>query len=202
MMPQAPMSRKASGPFRQASQAAAFTITDEFKWSSASTPSPGPLFYLDQVVQTHGQTLGSNTSTIGDTVKRNGSAEDFSHAEPPLVFPKALPIQEDHFRSLQSWEGVVETATSEGFTARLWDRAKKSPDQIAEFPIEEVSTADRDLVQPGAIFYWDIGYSEDKTGQRMRASLIRLRRLPAWTRKEIEKAIHDSAEMRNKLGWE
>lgn len=194
--------RKASRPFRQVSQSAAFIITDESKWSSAVLPSPGPLLNLDYVTKGRDEIRSSNTSVIGETTKRNATAEHFAHEDSPLVFPKPLPIEKDHFQSLQSWEGFVESATPQAFTARLRDRAKKSPDQIAEFPIEEVSPFDRELVQPGAIFYWDIGYSEDKTGQRLRASLIRFRRLPAWTRKEIEKAGRDSVEMRNKLGWE
>lgn len=193
--------RKDAESSRQVSQSAAFTITDKFKWSSAPIPSPGPLLHLDYVTRGRDGILGSNAPTMGVTIQRNGSAEHVAH-DPPLIFPKPLPIQEDHFQSLQSWEGIVESATPEAITTRLRDRSKKSPDQIAEFSIDEISPIDRELVQPGAIFYWDIGYSEDKTGQRLRASLIRFRRLPAWTHKEIEKAKRDSIEMRNKLGWE
>jgi len=109
--------------------------------------------------------------------------------EPPavLVFPEQ-PIRWAHFRSLQKWEGVVLDIQDDVFLARLVDLGGLGPDEEAEIYREEVSRDDLDLLEPGAVFYWNIGYRTSPAGQRTRASEIRFRRLPVWTAEEIEAA--------------
>jgi hypothetical protein len=63
-----------------------------------------------------------------------------------------------------------------------------SPEEEAEIPMDEVSAMDLDLVRPGALFYWSIGYRGHASGQRSRESLIRFRRLPRWSMEEVEHA--------------
>jgi hypothetical protein len=85
--------------------------------------------------------------------------------------------------------------------ARLIDQSHDGPDEEAEIPLEEISEEDQALVQPGAIFYWSIGYLDSRGGQRIRASVIRFRRLPAWTTEELQAARRKAASMRELLGW-
>jgi hypothetical protein len=118
----------------------------------------------------------------------------------PLIPPKLEPPAQN-FRLLQKWEGLVLQVRDSAFVARLADQTHNGPDEEAEIPLAEVSQGDQDLVQPGAIFYWSIGYLDTHGGQRTRASVIRFRRLPAWTAEELEAAKRKAADTRDLLGW-
>ena len=50
----------------------------------------------------------------------------------------------------------------------------------AEILKSEISDEDLSYIELGAVFYWNIGYHVDSSGQRRRASVIRFRRLPVW----------------------
>ena len=102
---------------------------------------------------------------------------------------------------LQAFEGSVLKVGDDSFVARLIDRSNDMGDQEAEFPMDEVSDSDRPLIVPGAIFYWDIGYLENKGGQRHRTSMIQFRRLPSWTAKEIQKSKDQAKIIRDKIDW-
>jgi hypothetical protein len=110
--------------------------------------------------------------------------------------------RQDLFISLQAWEGVVLEVMSDSFMARLVDLTNRGADEEAELPMNEISDDDKTLVRPGAIFYWDIGYHTNYSGQRMRSSLIRFRRLPAWTQREIEAAKREADRIGKALGWQ
>lgn len=191
----------ASDMFYQSSNQAGL-FDSEVPVSSSLEGTRRPLLYLEKLAPKYKLPVGTNNSPSPGATYDNGLVPEQQDSAPPLVFPKPLAPQLDHFQPLQSWEGIVNSVEKHAFSTTLKDRFKKSPDQVAEFPLEEVSSVDRELVQPGAIFYWDIGYSEDKTGQRIRASLIKFRRLPAWTTREIENAKRDASKMRENLGWE
>jgi len=76
----------------------------------------------------------------------------------------------------------------EYFLARLVDMESPSPDEEADILKKEISDEDLQLIEPGAVFYWNIGYQVDPSGQRKRASVIRFRRLPIWTPQELADA--------------
>jgi hypothetical protein len=81
----------------------------------------------------------------------------------PVVFFPARPVRQDTFVSLQRWEGFVVRLTEDAFVARLIDMSGKTPVEEAEFPLTlpDVSE-DKDLIQPGAVFYWNIDHSIPK----------------------------------------
>jgi len=87
------------------------------------------------------------------------------------------------------------------FIARLVDQTTAGPEEEAEIALEEVPFGDRSLVVPGAVFYWNIGYSDSLSGQRTRVSEIRFRRLPVWQPEELERAKSDAEQLRETLGW-
>ena len=118
----------------------------------------------------------------------------------PMLRPITEPL-EDNFVSLQKWEGTVIEVMKDSFIARLQDLTQEGPDEEAEFSIEEVSEDDKHLVEPGAIFYWNIGYHDSRSGQRRRSSIIRFRRLPAWTKEDIETAKREAKFTRKSIGW-
>lgn len=107
----------------------------------------------------------------------------------------------NRFISLQKWEGVVLEIDEECFSARLSNFKKQDDEEICEIYLSEISDEDKNLVTPGAVFYWSIGYHTDMGGQRKRSSIIRFRRLGIWTTHD-EKQANDFADETIKLtGW-
>lgn len=102
-----------------------------------------------------------------------------------------LPPQRDYFKVLQKWEGYVLEIDNEVFRARLIPISGQEDIQEAEIYLSEVTEEDRDLLEPGAVFYWSIGYLVRPSGT-LRASLIRFRRLPAWSEDQLYKAERDA----------
>jgi len=107
---------------------------------------------------------------------------------------------------LQSWEGrVVDVDSSDGlFTAVITDRTNKNnPDEFIEIDFEHVKHSDRELVQSGAIFYWNIGrfrkYSEGRIGPSVNHFEIRFRRLPPLSPETLEGIRRTSARMASRF---
>ena len=119
----------------------------------------------------------------------------------PVVFLRREPIVQNRFVPLQKWEGTVLQVLEDSFFARLVDLTSSGVDEEAEFPVEEVSDADRPLIMPGAVFYWNIGYIDNISGQRTRASVIRFRRLPVWRPEELERTERKAQHISDLLDW-
>lgn len=133
--------------------------------------------------------------------------------EKVLVDIASINIPEFHnqaFRSkprlqpLQEWEGYVTEIHDETFVARLVDKTAGAdvPEEEGEFPFSDVSDSDRELVKPGAIFRWTIGYLKSASGSKKRVSQIVFRRLPQWTRKELALAEMKAKEIASAIAWE
>ncbi|MFA6055608.1 MAG: hypothetical protein WC769_09555 [Thermodesulfovibrionales bacterium] len=103
--------------------------------------------------------------------------------------------------SLQKWEGIVTEVGKDIFHARLLDLTEKNPEEETDFSIDEVSEDDRSLIKPGGVFYWSLGYLTTRTGQVIRSSIVKFRRLPAWTEKEMRMAQEQAKEIRQTIGW-
>lgn len=93
----------------------------------------------------------------------------------------------DIFESLNKWEGFVTEVKEDYFCARIKDLTNdRSLEEYVEFSFSEVNEDDIKLINEGAIFYWTIGYHVSSSGQKTRSSLIRFRRLPAWSKNAID----------------
>lgn len=119
----------------------------------------------------------------------------------PIVWETRPKLRQDGFVCLQKWQGVVIDVSKESFLARLKDLTNAGPDEEAEIPIEELSPGDMELLRPGAVFYWNIGYLDKLSGQRLRHSFLRFRRLPAWTREELEQAEKEAKRIQESIAW-
>ena len=131
--------------------------------------------------------------------KRPATAEELP--EPPTVWLRTPKPTLDFLLALQKWEGTVLSKGRDSFHARLVDRNRVGPDEEAEILLDEVSEDDLPLVAPGAVFYWSIGYHTGTNRQKKRVSIIRFRRLPAWTEKELQQANEQADRLRDSLGW-
>jgi hypothetical protein len=101
---------------------------------------------------------------------------------------------------LQKWEGRVLDRSSTSFLAVLTDMTNAGVEEQAEFDLEELSPDDLDLVVPGAVFYWNIGYRDDPSGERTRASIIRFRRLPAWSPQDVARLSDRVGSLKQRMG--
>jgi hypothetical protein len=96
---------------------------------------------------------------------------------------------------------VVLTRNGGTFIARVNDLVQKGVEEEVTLATDELSETDRGLVEPGAVFYWSIGYHDSLTGQRTRVSLIRFRRLPAWRQRELEDAAEEVDSIKSLIDW-
>ncbi|MFA7386634.1 MAG: hypothetical protein WCZ87_03120, partial [Thiohalobacteraceae bacterium] len=93
------------------------------------------------------------------------------------------------FRLLQRWDGEVQLVNNGSMTAIIRDQTNpENPHEQVEISLDEIPADDHALIMPGAVFYWSIGYAEGPGKPRERVSRIRFRRLPAWTRAELNAA--------------
>jgi hypothetical protein len=153
------------------------------------------------VAQRNGH-LGSNedrgtiitTSRIRDDINRK-----IRGAFPLVTPPPALSLQ-----PLQEWEGHVTGISSDKFSARLTDvtAGKQVEEESAEFPIEDLSDDDRDLLEIGATFRWVIGYLRSSSGTKRRVSQITFRRLPTWTKADLDHATKRAEQLASEIVWE
>jgi len=147
---------------------------------------------------------GSST-TVNDAGSPSGSPVIASAllASPVVSLPYVQPDARS-FKALSKREGVVLALESDEFTARLTNLLGNDGDGLgdleATFALDEVSPADLALVHTGAIFYWNIGYYDDPSGQRHRVSELRFRRIPVWQPREIANAREEARRLRAELG--
>ena len=157
----------------------------------------------------HGMVMGPATPVpqeVDSALSFPISADDpspvlFENLEPVV----ALPAQRESERNLiplQQWEGVVTQVGDDEFTATLRDlTTPKHPEEEAVLPIAEITPEDRRLLIPGAVLYWSIGYQTLRSsGQVQRVSDIRLRRLPAWSRRDLVRVAQRAQALHEMFG--
>ena len=112
-----------------------------------------------------------------------------------LIPPELSASSEVRVEVRQQWEGAVESIENGEFEAILTDLTDKSrPAEYATFSVDELSDDDRRLLQVGAVFYWTIGYETDRRdGGRRGFTAVRFRRIPAWSRREVD-AMYTKAD--------
>ncbi|MCV0439292.1 MAG: hypothetical protein K5880_11710 [Hydrogenophaga sp.] len=105
----------------------------------------------------------------------------------------------DAFIPLESWSGKIEEVDlkSRTYTATVISH-DNGAQESAEFGFDEISEDDLELVEPGAMFYWSVGYQIDIYRRRSTASVIRFKRIRHWTRKELEQATANASD---DLAW-
>ncbi|WP_155942703.1 hypothetical protein [Pseudoxanthomonas suwonensis] len=99
---------------------------------------------------------------------------------------------------VQFWEGIVLDVEDDEITVRLTDKTSGQPDCEASLSLSEVDEEDRDLVREGAVFYWHVGYEMRPSG-RKRSSMIRFRRMPAWTKTDLKRVENRADELFKRL---
>lgn len=108
------------------------------------------------------------------------------------------------FSVLQEWEGYVVSISENTFTARLVDVTRNCflEEEEADFLLDDLEESDRERIMPGSIFRWVIGYNRSPGGTKDRASRIKLRDVPRWTKKEVEGNRREAAKWSSQLSVE
>jgi hypothetical protein len=135
----------------------------------------------------------SFTEKISDNIKKT------SQRYVPIFIQRQAVT--NRFIALQKWEGIVLQVNNDSMIARLLDLTNDGSDGEAEFNLSEIHSDDLPLVKIGALFYWNIGYM-DKKGQRIRASIIRFKRIPNWRKDELEIAKKDAEHTSKLFKWD
>ena len=181
----------------EAGEAWSFQIVDG--WTKAGIrPALEPLDASNAAIRTmHVQIPGLTSVTTSEP----GDEGPENRIIRPVEFRKVrFHERRGKLTTLQRWEGNVVEVKEQAFVARLADRTTSREDEEGEVSLEEVSPADRNLVVPGAVFYWSIGYLDHRNGQRTRESLLRFRRLPAWNKRELDDARQRAREIGARFG--
>lgn len=159
----------------------------------------GEFSFLKESRRLEARRVGSGSETYGPPEEArstaSGGAARLTECFLPPVQPIPRPsVSRRRFGLLQQWEGTVETVSRTEFAARLRDLTDRTrPDEQATFDREEVSPDDLELLQPGAVFFWAIGYETSESGQRSRVSRLRFRRLPRWTKRDLAR-VREAAQ--------
>ena len=117
------------------------------------------------------------------------TASDKKTPDVPIKFAPILASLKGSFKMLQQWEGrVVETYGSE-FTAIITDKTNPEvEDQLVTVDTEDITPNDVTLIEPGAVFYWSIGFFDYPGRGRSRESRIRFRRLMGPSKADIARS--------------
>ena len=123
----------------------------------------------------------------------------FDVLPPPSVF---APSPGEIVRSslIQTWEGTVVRVNEENHAMEVRLNAKigQVPEHAGEIDLQWVSEQDKDLVQPGAVFYLTL-FRRVKRGGIENNQELRFRRLPSWTKRQMAQVEQDACMLLSKM---
>ena len=157
-------------------------------------------------VRGRAEKLETGIEVCGDVAEETATVDTDKGSLPakPRRVPETrmLSSQPDQrYILLKKYEGFVTGRGEDSFSARLFENHCDYPVVEAEFDLEELSEIDRELAIEGAPLVWTIGYAYEGS-TRKRESLIYLRRLPAWSDKELEKGRSAADDLTRAIQWE
>lgn len=156
----------------------------------------GPAEKQETVLDAHASATSSPTTT--DEGARSSSTPRGGRVPQTRVLRSQVG---QRYILLKKYEGFVTGRSEDCFSARLFESSSDYPVVEAEFDLEELSEADRELAIEGAPMVWTIGYAYEGS-TRKRESLIYLRRLPPWSDKELEKGRSETEDLTCAIRWE
>ncbi|MBN2443093.1 MAG: hypothetical protein JXJ04_17165 [Spirochaetales bacterium] len=156
--------------------------------------------HLSSIYESEEETIISEDDNNANNINRTHFMIKIEELKEFKITPSEKTID---FICLQKWEGTIIEINGDFFMARLQDLTHlNNPQEIAEFPVDDVSKEDFELFRIGAIFYWYIGYTDSLQGQRERKSIIRFKRCPFWGKREIDRAKKKAKEFGKSFGWD
>ena len=97
---------------------------------------------------------------------------------------------------IEVWEGEVKSVDIQAQTMQVYLHSKLSqtPDHAGEIGLEWVTDQDKDLIKPGAVFYWTL-YKETRRGSIRNSQELRFRRLPSWSKTQLERIQAEASKL-------
>jgi hypothetical protein len=140
----------------------------------------------------------SSSSTAQDANTLNLDERKMKESKLIKLRGQEGPVRQ--FKVLQQFEGkVTEVYEGDTFRADLIDLTDSTREQeSAEFSLDDIHPADRNLVTPGSVFYWIMGF-ETTPSDYKRVSEIRLRRSPRWSEYDIDTFSREGQDRYNKF---
>lgn len=125
-------------------------------------------------------------------------SEDLTEQVTPAVVQQVSAPQKDTdpwTAPIQIFEGSVNALSEDGniIEVTLTDKSGQLPDHTAEIAMQWIPEQDLELVKPGAVFYLML-YKETTRRTVRNFEEIRFRRLPNWTRSQIQ-AVNAEADL-------
>lgn len=132
--------------------------------------------------------VGSNQQSAEESIFNSAYVQKNNAVK--IRHPRPKPPEILAYKLEQDYEAEVIAINLEDstFTARLIDMTNNGPDEEGEFSLKELN-GDESLVVPGALFTWKIGL-QTRGSRDLRASDIRFRRIPPFSKEVIAKAEH------------
>jgi hypothetical protein len=121
------------------------------------------------------------------------------------LVPPPSPNRLIGFVTEHRWQGHILSVDTNGkFWARVYDMSQENSNEVeeAQFDLEDVPDLMKDLVRPGGIFFWDIGFQVEPSGRRVRQSLLSFPMIPRVTAKEQQAARERALSRFASLGWD
>lgn len=102
---------------------------------------------------------------------------------------------------IQVWEGTVLDTDLEKQTMKVLLSAKMGnvASHTGQISLEWVSDQDRDLLNPGAVFYLTLFKRTKRGGTLENTQELRFRRLPSWSKLQLEKVKRDAEMLLSKM---
>lgn len=106
------------------------------------------------------------------------------------------PIDELYAAPIEMWEGEVKSVDATLKTMHVYLRSKigHTADHSAEIDLEYVAEQDKDLVRPGAVFYWTI-FKTTNTGSVWNSQELRFRRRPNWSQAQLDRLKSEASSL-------
>jgi hypothetical protein len=126
------------------------------------------------------------------------------HTEVPLIRKPPVELVPRQLEVLQRFEGTVRSVHQPAGEMVVELRDLTHPDaprEVAILELSDVSDPDLEMVAPGAVFYWTIGY-EVRTGtrQKTRISELRFRRYPTWKQRDVDQIQREADALASFFG--
>lgn len=117
---------------------------------------------------------------------------------PPMSSLKRYVTQDTTV--IQVWEGKVLDVDHRNARMQVLLDAKLGniPQHTGEIELQWVAEQDKDLVSPGAVFYLTL-YKRTKRGSIENSQELRFRRLPSWTKCQLDQVTREASMILAKL---
>ena len=144
----------------------------------------------------------TSTANEFDRLERSDVLMSRLVSAPALIKNPRPSPPEARQRLLQMWIGSVGEISRDDFVAVLRDQTDRArPNERVTIGADEVDPQDRSLFAEGATFYWFI-FEEVRRGTRRIVTDLRFRRLPAWSKAELEEVKRRAADRARRFNVE